>query len=88
MRNRELSRVEQRWSRQDLFGRRRRRFPWRWILLALVLAGLVGVLTQTNLGGLRGTIESRLPAPEKTSESRADPGANPNLLPLPPLRQD
>ena len=80
MRKRELRRVEQRWARQAMFGQRRRRFPWRGILVALVLVGLVAALTQTDPRGLWGSIQSWLPAPEANREPRTDP----NLLPLPP----
>lgn len=80
MRNRELRRVEQRWARQDLFGPRRRRFPWVWLLTALVLVGLAYVLSQADLGGLWGSIQSRPPA----SEAADEPTRDPSRLPLPP----
>lgn len=83
MRNRELSRTEQRWARQDLFGQRRRRRPWKAVLVVLVLVAMTFALSRTDLGGLWGTMQSRLPAPEGASE----PVGDPDRLPLPPPRQ-
>jgi hypothetical protein len=83
MRNRELRRVEQRWSRQELFSQRRRRLPWRWILGSLALAVLVYALTQADLDGLWASLPSGPQAPGGTGE----PGGDPNRLPLPPRRE-
>lgn len=79
MRNRRLNRLEQRWARPDLFVQRRRRPPWRWILLALVLGLLAYGLPRMDLGVLWGSIQSGLPAPAETSQPKSEP----NRLPLP-----
>jgi hypothetical protein len=82
MRNRELRHLDQRWTRRGLFVQRRR-FPWYWILVLVVLGALGYALTRTDLRGLWGSIETRLPAPEAVSEPQSDPAH----LPLPPPDQ-
>ncbi|MGE5155273.1 MAG: hypothetical protein ACM3ST_14835 [Bdellovibrio bacteriovorus] len=80
MRNRELRRVEQRWSREDLFSRRRRRLPWRWILGVLALVALLYALMQADLDGIWGSLSPGPQAPDETPEA----GGDGNRLPLPP----
>lgn len=84
MRKDEFSRAEQRWSRRDIFGeRRRRRIPWGVVMMVLVAIALALIVSSAGMDSFLGSLESWLPTSSESPQIPEDPNSLP-LLPLPP----
>jgi hypothetical protein len=82
MRKDDFVRSERRWSqRRGLFSDQpRRRFPWRMLLLVLILVGIGFALSRSDLNALLANLQSLWPA-----HTEQAPKSDPNRLPLLPL---
>jgi hypothetical protein len=73
-------------SRDLLFGQppRRRRFPWGWVLVVLLVGAGALVVSQTGVDGALASLQSLLLASDESGAPPPDHDAPVVPLPLPP----